>query len=148
MTLLRGGPALQRLAVPLAADRGSLVGALQECRQFSFRRDGGAHVVIHQDELLHLRMIESCFGADRLLGKAWRFRRSVGIKRRTFDVASAGPEACTADLVRIGFARDGFGAGALRSRPSGEARHREIEASPEKMHRADLADEARPELLQ
>jgi len=37
-------------------------------------------------------------------------------------------------------------AGVQRRGPAGKPRHREIEAAPEEMHRAALADEARAEL--
>src|SRR5581483_4896891 len=37
-------------------------------------------------------------------------------------------------------------AGMLRRPPSGKARHREIEAAPEEMHRGDLAEEGTAEM--
>ena len=55
--------------------------------------------------------------------------------------------------MRVGFARDGIGevrhaAGMLRGAPSGETRHGEIEAAPEKMDRAALATKFRAEFLE
>src|SRR5437762_1949827 len=77
-------------------------------------------------------------------------RRVPLLDRRGGGVAdaAAGPKADAADLVGIGFAGDGIGAGALWSAASGKARDRMVEAAPEKMHGAGLAQEAGAELLE
>src|SRR5271157_5945889 len=93
-------------------------------------------------------MIESGVRPDFVIRKAGRLGCGVRVKSRTLDVAPARPESGAADFVRIGFARDGIRAGALGSATSGEARHRVIEAAPEEMDRAGLADEECSELLQ
>ena len=82
---------------------------MQRC----FRRIGGAHVVVHQQELLELRMIESSLEADLPLGETGRLRRSVGVESRSFDVAAARPESRTAHLVRVGFASNRVGSRTL-----------------------------------
>src|SRR5580698_8905452 len=92
-------------------------------------------------------MIESFRGLYPLLGKARRLGRGIRIERRTFDVAAARPESRADHLMRIGLARHGIGAHALRSPPPGEPRHTEIKASPEEMYRTVLADKPRPEFL-
>src|SRR5208283_3491229 len=93
-------------------------------------------------------MIEGGVGPDWVFRKAGGLGRCVRVKRWALYVASTGPESGAADFVRIGFARDGVDAGTLGSATSGEARHRMIEAAPEEMRRAGLADEACSELLQ
>ncbi len=55
--------------------------------------------------------------------------------------------------MRVGLARDPVGevryaAGVQGSAPPGEARHREVEAPPEEVHRAHLAPVTAPELLE
>src|SRR5207253_5636157 len=63
-----------------------------------------------------------------------------------------GPETAAADLVRVSFARDGVGyvrsAWMGRRGAAGKAGDRHIEAAPEKMHGARLAEKARAELLE
>src|SRR5207244_10806449 len=54
---------------------------------------------------------------------------------------AAGPEPVADHFVRVRLARDRVGAGPLRRAAAGKARDREIEAAPEKMHGAALADE-------
>src|SRR5579883_285796 len=91
-------------------------------------------------------MIKSRRGTDRISFESGRLGRGVGIKRRAFDLASSGPESGAAGFVRIGLARDRVG--PLRRRSAGEPSDRQIEAAPEEMHRAALADEARTKILQ
>src|SRR6185437_2887016 len=64
------------------------------------------------------------------------------------DTASTRPESHAADLVRVRFAGNRIGTRTLGSAPAREARYGEIEAAPEEMHRAALADEARAELAE
>src|SRR4029077_2162054 len=61
---------------------------------------------------------------------------------------AAGPEAVADHLVRVRLTRDRIGAGTLRRAVSGEARHRDVEAAPEEMYGAALADELAPEPLE
>src|SRR5262249_52679781 len=76
-----------------------------------------------------------------------------GIERRVIHRTAARPEARTADLVRIGLARNGVG--QMRDATwmawrdtAGESRHGEIKTAPEEMHRARLAEEAGAELFE
>src|SRR5271156_4113819 len=86
-------------------------------------------------------MIERLLRTNLCCLEAGGFGRRVGIKYRTFHFASSRPESCTDAFVRITFARHEIGAGAFGRALPGEARHRQVEASPEKMDRAALADE-------
>ena len=66
---------------------------------------------------------------------------------------AAGPEARAAHLVAVRLAHDGIAearhaAGMRRRGATREARHRKIEAAPEEMHRAGLAEEAAAEALE
>src|SRR4030095_5346171 len=88
---------------------------------------------------------------DRRLAEAFRRRISVGIKEGpTGRASAAGPEAGARHFVAIGLAGDGIGqigdaAGMKRrgaARKSGDGK---IEAAPEEVDRADLAEKARPE---
>src|SRR5580693_5776415 len=58
-----------------------------------------------------------------------------------------GPESGTDAFMRITFARYEIGAGAFGRAPPGKTRHRQVEASPEKMDRAALADEMAAKFL-
>src|SRR6185437_11226020 len=86
----------------------------------------------------------------RRLGEARRLGIGIAEERGLAEAAVARPEAAAADLVRIGFLHDpGAEVRRLahqRGRPApGEARDRQVEAAPEEMHRADLAEERRAE---
>src|SRR5258706_15023690 len=83
-----------------------------------------------------------------LLGKAGRLGRSISVECGAFDFATARPEARADDFVRISFAGDGIGSGTFGSAPPGEPRHRQVEASPEKMHRTAFPDEAGAKFLE
>src|SRR6266699_55562 len=63
-----------------------------------------AHIVVHKNEFVHLRMIESARRAHGSFGETQRLGRSVGVESRSFDVSSAGPESGADHLVRIRFA--------------------------------------------
>src|SRR5271155_3005969 len=91
-------------------------------------------------------MVEGLGRFDLLLTETGGLRSGIGIEGRAFYIASAGPESRADDLVRICFACDRIGAGALRSAPPGETRHGEIEASPEKMYGTIFAHKARAKL--
>src|SRR5205085_9624531 len=61
---------------------------------------------------------------------------------------AARPEGRADHFVRVRLARERICAGPLGSAASAEARNGEIEAAPEEMHGAGLADELRAELLE
>jgi hypothetical protein len=50
--------------------------------------------------------------------------------------------------VRVAFTRHEIGVGHRRCASAGEARHRQIEAAPEEVHRARLAEKAATELVE
>src|ERR1700677_3615231 len=139
---------LQRFALPVAAFSRRFVGALEELQQRGFRIVSASNVVVHQQELFELRMVEGRLRANRTLREAGGFRRSVGVKRRSNDVAATGPEACAAHFVRVRLASDRVGSRPVGRLSAGEARHRQIETSPEKMHGADFADKSVAEFLE
>src|SRR3546814_7682624 len=69
------------------------------------------------------------------------------------DPTAAGPKARAAHFVGVGLAGDfirkvGYAARMQRRTPAREARHRQIEAAPEEVYGAHLADVARTELLE
>src|SRR5437899_9571340 len=100
-----------------------------------------------QNELVELRVGRGGIRADARFAEARRLGSHVGIEGWSFD-AGAGPKADAADLVGIGFAGDGIGAGAFRSGTAGKAGDGMVKAAPEKVYRAGLAEEARAELLE
>src|SRR5579864_5068660 len=140
--------AFQGFAVPISQAGGRVIGTVQEFHESGLWVGCGAHVVVHQQEFFHLRMIEGCGGANFAFRKAGWFGRGRRVECGPDDVASTGPESRAAYLVRVGFAGDGVGSGPFGGWSTREARHRQIEASPEKMHRADFAKESGSELLQ
>src|ERR1700724_2880531 len=93
-------------------------------------------------------MIEGRRRFNLLLGEAGGVGRSISVECRAVDFATAWPESRADDFMRIGFAGDDVCPGTLGSTPSGKARHRQGEASPEKMHRTALADEAGAKFLE
>src|SRR5205814_9677576 len=106
---------------------------------------GLAHRRIGQAEFGGVLVVVARARSDLGVGKAGRLRIGVGIKRGLAKAAIARQKARAADLVRIGLAVDRIRniRVAWRGRAAArKARYREIEAAPEKMHRADLADKA------
>ena len=74
-------------------------------------------------------------------------------RRREIDRSTARPKASRRNFVTVGFASDlvrqGRNATRVQGRsPARKARHREVEASPEEVHRADLAEIAGAEGLE
>src|SRR5690349_18484772 len=141
------GRLLEGLAVPMSQLRAGFVGGLTKFQKCGAGRRRPAHVVIHQEELAELRVVLRGLRLDASLAEARRLGSHVGIEGGRAD-AAAGPKADAADFVGIRFTRDGIGARALGSAAAGKARHRMVEAAPEKMHRAGLAQKARAELLE
>src|SRR3546814_17827313 len=69
------------------------------------------------------------------------------------DPTAAGPKARAAHFVGVGLAGDfirkvGYAARMQRRTPARAARHRQIEAAPEEVDGAHLADVARTELME
>ena len=79
------------------------------------------------------------------VGEAVRVRIGIGVEESLRP--TTGPEPAAADLVGVGLAGDvvrqvRHAAGMLRGPSPREAGHRQVEATPEEVHRAALADEA------
>src|SRR5208283_2864391 len=140
--------AFQVLAVPIPQAGRRVIRALQKFHQRRFRRVSGAHVVVHQQELLQLWMVESGLWANLPFREAGRFRRRVGIESRSRDIAAAGPDSGATDFVRVSLASNGIGSGPLRSPPAGETGDRKIESSPEEMCGTDLSQKPGAEFLE
>jgi hypothetical protein len=131
---------LERRAIPAARFGRSRIGGREKVEQHGVGIGSLPNHVIGQDELTESLVVESPRGYGRIT-KTLRLGIGIRIERRLRKSIAAGPEARAADLVRIGFARDrirqaGHAAGMLRRPASGKARHGEIEAAPEEMHRA------------
>src|SRR5205085_9959538 len=98
-----------------------------------------AHVVVAQQELAQLRAVPGRLRANRgTLEARWRWR-GVRVERCLLNRAAARPEAATDHFMRVRLARDAVGLRPLRRSPAREARHRQVEAAPEKVDRAALA---------
>src|SRR4029077_5819371 len=113
---------------------------------------GGAHRVVGQIVLVQVVVPESLRRAYRRRSEARRGWRGVGIESRVVDTLTTGPEAGARTFVRVGIELDrrrhvGHGTARRERRRLAprETGHGEIEAAPEEMDRAALADEARAE---
>ena len=131
----------------------ALVGGLEELPECLVGRGGGAHGLVGQDELAEIRVPDGPGGTDLLLGEAIGRGVRVGVEDGRGGDGAAGPEARAGDLLGVGLPGDpirqvGDPARVRGGRPSGEAGHREVEAAPEEMNGAVLADEPRPEALE
>src|ERR1700676_4775617 len=109
---------------------------------------GEADRVIGQDELTEPLIVEGAGRPDRSVVESGRLRIRVAVKRGLIVAAIAGPKAATADLMRVRLAHHPRTeirrlAVQIGRGTAGETGDRQIEATPEEMHRADLADEAR-----
>src|SRR5271154_3554997 len=87
-----------------------------------------------------------CRPHRRLPETRW-LRRRVRIVRCALDVAASRPESRAAHLVRIRLARDRIRPRTLRRAPSRKSRRRQVEAPPEKMHRARFTYKSRAKFL-
>ena len=144
-------PAFQSGAVPLAVVRRRRIGALEELHQRLPWVARGSHPIVRQDELAKLLAEERLDRAHRGGGKAFWRRIGIGVESRVIDRPAARPEAGARHFMGIGFPGHGIGqmrhaAGMGRGAPAGKPRHREIEAAPEEMHRAHLAEKRRAEM--
>ena len=133
--------ALQGASIPVAADGRGLIGALQELQQGCVRVRRGAHGVVRQDELAELRVVPGGCRPHLAGAVALRLGIGVGVEGGIVDGPAAWPEAGAADLVRVGLrvtssGQVGCAAGMARRRAAGKARHGQVEAAPEEVHRA------------
>src|ERR1019366_2115232 len=126
----------QSTAIPSCKERSRFIRALAKLKQPLTGRGAFSNAVVHQNEFSQARVVVCGFWKDFRIREPLRLWSHVAIKRRAGDGTTAGPEAYAADLVGIGLSCDGIGFWPLRRPASGEACNREIEASPEKMHRA------------
>src|SRR5882762_5967236 len=140
--------ALQAFAVPLAQISRCVVCGLEKFYQRVFWRSRGSHIVVHQQELFHLRVVEGRLRRNTLFGKATRFRRGIRVKSWPLDVSATRPKPGTADFVRVRLTRDAIRTGPLRRASSGEASDGQVKTSPEKMYRTGLPLESGAELLE
>ena len=93
--------------------RGGYVGALQELEHGLIPRGAPAREFIGENELVELSAVGRAIGENQGVGVTRWLRVGVGVEGRLAETF-ARPEAATADLVRIGFARDTIGqVGAL-----------------------------------
>src|SRR5262245_42399201 len=104
---------------------------------------------IWQDDVAKFPVIERTAWFDAARLEARRFRDGVRVECGFVHRArperrrrpAARPEAVADDLVRVRLAHE-FGPFARRCGAPREARHGEIETSPEEMHRTRLAEKA------
>jgi hypothetical protein len=127
--------------VPFSSLRCRRTRALKKIHQDRRRVGRGAYRVVWQNEFAKLSAEKRPFRPDRGGSKILRWRVGVGIKRRVVDWAPARPESSARNLVGIGLPHDSIGQVRYPARMPGsatsrEARHGEIKASPEEMHRA------------
>ena len=126
---------------------------MQEFEQRLVGIISGANGVVRQNELAKSLAEERRFWLHPRGAKARRLGIGIGIERGIIDCARARPEAGAAYFVRISLTGDRIGqvrhaAGMAGRATAGKPRHREIEAPPEEMHRARLAEEAGAELFE
>ncbi len=140
--------ALQVPAVPLSIFGRRLVGTLKEFHQRCFWRVSSAHVVVHQQEFFHLRMVVSALRTNPLFRETRRLGRRIGVESGSRNVTSTRPKSGTAHFVRVGFASDGIGSRPLGCSSARKSSHGQVETSPEKMDGADLAYKSPSKLLE
>ncbi len=97
----------------------------------------GANGVVGQKEFAQLTVVIRFAGVDPRLFQAWRLWDGVRVEDRFRHLTVPRPEAVTDDLVRIRLAHERRTVARWRG-PARKARHGEVEAAPEEMHRADL----------
>jgi hypothetical protein len=141
------GRFFEGLAIPMGELSAGFVGGLTKVEERGAGRWGAANIVIHENELVELRVVPGGVRAHARFAEAWWLGSHVVIEGWPFE-AAAGPKADAADLVGIGFAGDGIGAGAFRGGATGKTGDGMVEATPEKVHGAGLAEEAGAELLE
>src|SRR5688572_19834440 len=98
--------ALERLSIPLSQIGCGLVGGLEKRAEEGVGLGGFAHDVVRQHELAEVRTVEGALRLHHCLREAGRLGIGVGIKGGVRNGATAGPEAATADFVRVRLARN------------------------------------------
>lgn len=93
----RVGRFFQGLAIPMGKLGAGFVSGLTKVKERGCGRWGAADIVIHQNELVELRVVHGGVWADAAFAEAWGLGSHVGIEGWSLD-AGAGPEADTADL--------------------------------------------------
>src|SRR5207249_7005247 len=127
-------------------------GALGKLEQRFIRVFSGADRVEWQDELAQLGLINCCVRLNLRLCESRRFRICVGVEYGCRHGGVARPETEAAYLLRVSLARDRIrqmwnSARMRRCGPARETCHREVKATPEKMHRTAFATKTRAEFL-
>src|SRR5580700_9595112 len=80
------------------------------------------------------------------LFESLRLRSCIGIEDCILYIPAARPKAHAAHFVGVRFSRHRVRAWPFRGATAGKPRDRKVEAPPEKVYRAALANESRPEL--
>src|ERR1700722_17081265 len=93
-------------------------------------------------------MVERLAGPDCRLGVACGLRGGVCVEGRSLHIAASRPKSSADYLVGIGLPGDGVCSLTRRGAPSGKARNRQVETTPEKMHGAVFADESGAEFFE
>src|SRR5579864_943265 len=127
--------------------RCALVSGLAEIEECRARVGRVSDIVISQQEFLHLLVVPRLRRLHGIIPEPSWFRRHVCIKRRVVHTFTARPPTNAAHLVRISLPRNYVRPRPLRRPLPRKSRDCEIEAPPEKMHWAVLADESPAKLL-
>jgi hypothetical protein len=104
------------------------------------RGTADAYRLIRQDEFVNTGVVAGGARLYRRGLECFGFGHAVGVEGRFVHRAAAGPEAMADDLARIGIAHPVRAFTRRRGSPR-KARDRQVEAAPEELHRAALADE-------
>src|ERR1700722_19176336 len=137
-----GGFAFEGFAVPLRVYGCGFVGTLAKIQQSRPGIAGRAHVVVGKQELPEFCVEERLCRTRDALAKPCGLWRAIRIKHRARRIASARPPSNALNFMRVGFFCDFVRSGALGRAPPRKTRRRHVETTPEKMHRAGLADES------
>src|SRR5947209_5282704 len=131
--------------VPMRQVRSCFVGALEKVHEHLFGLARVPNVVVAQEEQASVGTVPGGTGPQRGCREARWFRNRIRVERRLLERCVTWPESTTDHFMRVGFARDPIGSLAFRCASSRKTCHREVEASPEKLDRAALADKLGPE---
>src|SRR6266568_2324639 len=135
----------QCLAIPLRKSGSGFVGALKKLQQRQLRRGSAAHIVIKQEEFSQILTVESLLRTNRGGRQSRWFWSGIGIESRGRETVIARPEPTTDHFMRVGFPRHAIGPWTLWRAPSRKKGECQVEAAPEKMDGAALADKSGPE---
>src|SRR5690242_1723887 len=141
---------IERGTIPAAEIGGDVVGRLAEGEQRRIGIGRAAHRIIAEQELAKRRIPRRALRHHAGVGIAGRRGIGISVESGLRIGVAAGPEADARLLVAIRLAGHGIGqagkaAGMARRRAAGKTRRSEIEAAPEKVDRARLAEEASAE---